>query len=404
MDDDIPLLGSYDDAESIGYYIEHRGTHRHGLFGDDVIFSDFHDTTYLGMASSHGKTAAAQYTAHADGNLPRGQRPSVVSSAPLSTAQAIIDRPQVGTGDHADTFTYFDQGHAEHQSQAALIGMSDSTEEHPSQHSNAQHSSPIAVVARSRFHHCSVCAEYFLSAENLERHAIATSHRIYVCGHDGCAKSYTRRDVFGRHKATHKGHTPHQCHACREHGTTKTFTRKDHLIQHQRKCHPDLYSGLATPYTASVVATRDTSPGSFSVLDGKPGAGTSFGQPSWSFHQNSSTSSKQSLRTSIGSYSLASTMGSVRSVEQDCPVTRLHHALKDLLGAQSDHLNVYRQLLGFDGMPDPQHTAFGLQRLVSHMLPGNKTNMQTRHATQRQGDTHEIPDDTEPDPLPFEIF
>ncbi|KAK3072818.1 hypothetical protein LTR53_006137 [Teratosphaeriaceae sp. CCFEE 6253] len=101
----------------------------------------------------------------------------------------------------------------------------------------ARHPSPITGSPKSRYHTCTVCSLLFPTAQILEQHARASFHRLYICAQPGCRKSYYRRDVYVRHKATHKQATSHECMACRQAGEKRVFRRKDHLDQHIRNCH-----------------------------------------------------------------------------------------------------------------------------------------------------------------------
>ncbi|KAK3071746.1 hypothetical protein LTR53_008074 [Teratosphaeriaceae sp. CCFEE 6253] len=101
----------------------------------------------------------------------------------------------------------------------------------------ARHPSPITGSPKSRYHTCTVCCLVFATAQILEQHARASFHRLYICEYPGCRKSYYRRDVYVRHKATHKQATSHECMACRQAGEKRVFRRKDHLDQHIRNCH-----------------------------------------------------------------------------------------------------------------------------------------------------------------------
>jgi hypothetical protein len=84
---------------------------------------------------------------------------------------------------------------------------------------------------------CTVCDLSFKSSEDLALHARNAFHRIYICQVVGCGRSYYRRDVYIRHKSTHRQGDLHVCSYCGNEGREKGFKRKDHLKQHYRNCH-----------------------------------------------------------------------------------------------------------------------------------------------------------------------
>lgn len=85
---------------------------------------------------------------------------------------------------------------------------------------------------------CTHCSQSFASGKELEKHAVESSHRSYRCPSRGCEKTYCRRDVLLRHKATHKDVTQLQCEHCLRSDRPRSFTRRDHYNQHLRTHHP----------------------------------------------------------------------------------------------------------------------------------------------------------------------
>jgi len=85
--------------------------------------------------------------------------------------------------------------------------------------------------------HCGQCSQRFDNYQALDRHAGETSHKAWRCLESGCSKAYARRDVFLRHRTTHRD-GGFRCLACRKVKQYKQFKRKDHLKEHLRKCHP----------------------------------------------------------------------------------------------------------------------------------------------------------------------
>lgn len=85
---------------------------------------------------------------------------------------------------------------------------------------------------------CTHCSESFTNGKELEKHAVESNHRSYRCPSPGCEKTYCRRDVLLRHKATHKDVTQLQCEHCLRTDRPRSFTRRDHYNQHLRTHHP----------------------------------------------------------------------------------------------------------------------------------------------------------------------
>lgn len=105
-------------------------------------------------------------------------------------------------------------------------------------------------------HQCTECFQGFLTASALEQHARTRSHRCFVCLEPECKKSYCRRDLFTRHKRTHRQLGMYNCATCHQQDQTKAFSRKDHLRQHIRRCHV----GISTYCPRSPVATDCSKP------------------------------------------------------------------------------------------------------------------------------------------------
>ncbi|KAK4553165.1 hypothetical protein LTR86_009695 [Recurvomyces mirabilis] len=97
----------------------------------------------------------------------------------------------------------------------------------------------VNTISGTHLHKCTVCSQTFSTLQDLEQHAKTKYHRLYVCGIKGCSKSYYRRDVYVRHKNTHRRANDHGCPLCSKPGERKTFSRRDHLTQHIRNCHSD---------------------------------------------------------------------------------------------------------------------------------------------------------------------
>lgn len=90
----------------------------------------------------------------------------------------------------------------------------------------------------SRPNVCAECEYPFPTSQALEDHARARTHQAYACNALNCGRSYSRRDTYARHRATHKGFDAHVCEHCPIGTKRKVFKRRDHLIQHVRNCHP----------------------------------------------------------------------------------------------------------------------------------------------------------------------
>ena len=98
----------------------------------------------------------------------------------------------------------------------------------------------------SRFK-CTECVCSFENAHSLERHAKDLGHRCYVCREPGCEKSYFRRDLYARHKKSHRQVEVFACAICMEQGQQKAFKRRDHLKQHVRSSHSEIDSSSFEP-------------------------------------------------------------------------------------------------------------------------------------------------------------
>ena len=91
-------------------------------------------------------------------------------------------------------------------------------------------------------HVCKQCRLAFKSPGHLEQHAKAAFHRTYLCPEAHCSKSFYRRDTYVRHVSTHRQTKLHSCKTCAANNQKAMFKRRDHLKQHQRNCHPGLFS------------------------------------------------------------------------------------------------------------------------------------------------------------------
>lgn len=133
-----------------------------------------------------------------------------------------------------------------------------------------------AISDGPRAYTCTQCDESFQASHQLEHHGKITSHRTYVCTEQACSKSYSRRDVYVRHMATHSERHIHECTLCAAAGNHKVFKRKDHLTQHIRNCHAKHahrphalpMEGTASHETLPLLATQTSSSGNDS--DGNP--------------------------------------------------------------------------------------------------------------------------------------
>lgn len=85
---------------------------------------------------------------------------------------------------------------------------------------------------------CPECNRTFGNLSALDKHAQNTSHKAWRCSEPGCAKNYSRRDTFLRHRTTHRDDTLiYACNFCWRDKKHKAFKRKDHLKDHIRNCH-----------------------------------------------------------------------------------------------------------------------------------------------------------------------
>ena len=89
------------------------------------------------------------------------------------------------------------------------------------------------IVTGKTSYRCSVCHRGFETARDLDGHSKTSSHKAYQCPRPQCQKSYSRRDVFLRHRATHKA-GGHICPYC-----SKVSKRRDHFLQHLKSCQSD---------------------------------------------------------------------------------------------------------------------------------------------------------------------
>lgn len=86
---------------------------------------------------------------------------------------------------------------------------------------------------------CRECRQKYDNFQSLDKHARETNHRSWACPISDCTKAYVRRDVFLRHRSTHR-EGGFRCPVCRKDKDKnfKQFKRKDHFKEHMRKCHP----------------------------------------------------------------------------------------------------------------------------------------------------------------------
>lgn len=91
--------------------------------------------------------------------------------------------------------------------------------------------------------YCWQCNRKFDSFLSLDKHARQSLHKAWRCPEPDCSKTYARRDVFLRHRSTHRD-GGHRCLVCRKNKLQKQFKRKDHLKEHIRSCHPEYKSDV----------------------------------------------------------------------------------------------------------------------------------------------------------------
>jgi len=85
---------------------------------------------------------------------------------------------------------------------------------------------------------CDECMYVGKSQYELERHTSNTGHGSFICKHDGCEKTFPRRDTYQRHQRTHQGDAQRfPCKYCKKYRGKNGFKRKDHLTQHVRNYH-----------------------------------------------------------------------------------------------------------------------------------------------------------------------
>lgn len=224
---------------------------------------------------------------------------------------------------------------------------------------------------------CRVCPKTFKTSELLEQHAKSSFHRVYVCPVAGCDRSYYRRDVYIRHKSTHRQKDLHVCYICAREGQGKAFKRKDHLTQHLRKCHASLdcpqldWAFVGYPQSdASVdVLTRCDSP--FDML--MYGAGVETGREK----VYETPASPSSHRGCVGGFAAHD-----NTAYRSQAVADIEYALTAIVGNGSDELRVLKKQLDLHNGSTTEHLAWKLRTLV--IRPDNRTDyVDTRYSPVR---------------------